>query len=56
MSPTITPEAAVALEEQFVVPVDFDTTELELVGARRCCGCTSGACLIGACGHCQHCA
>ena len=48
MSPTAALDAAVVLEEEFVVPVDLGITEHDMpVGSRRCCGCNQGACLIG---------
>jgi hypothetical protein len=49
MSPTAAPDAAVVLEEEFVVPVDLGITDNELLGNHRCCGCNQGACcnLVG---------
>lgn len=45
MSPTATLDAAVALEEEFIVPVELGITDHEMqLGYHRCCGCYSGAC------------
>ena len=47
MSPTAALDAAVVLEEEFVVPVELSITDHELLGSHRCCGCNQGACLVG---------
>ena len=44
MGSTAAPSAAATLEDEFVVPVELDKCDLEIFGARRCCGCESGPC------------
>lgn len=39
-----------ALEDEFVVAVQFDASDLQVLGAHRCCGCQGSCIIISECG------